>query len=110
MPVSIKQSIIIIVVCAICTVIERLLPFLMFRKGHVPEIINYLGKVLPAAIIGSLVVYCLRKTNFIVFSGFIPQVVATATTILLHLWKKNTLLSVFGGTAVYMFFVRFMSI
>ena len=108
MPVSIKYSVIVIVVCAICTVAERLLPFLILGKGNVPKIIHYLGKVLPAAIIASLVVYCLRKINFTVPGEFIPEIVAVLVTSLLHLWKKSTLLSVFGGTATYMFLVQFV--
>ena len=106
MPISVEQSIIIIAICVGCTVLERGLPFLIFRKGEIPSLIRYLGKVLPLAIMATLVVYCLRGTTFDVVANFIPQIVAVAATVGIHLWKRNTLLSVFGGTAIYMCLVQ----
>lgn len=108
MSVSFAYSISIIVICAICTFAERLLPFLVFRKREVPALIHYLGKVLPVAIMATLVVYCLRATTFHTMEGYVPQLAAVVITALLHLWKSNTLLSVLGGTLVYMFFVQFL--
>ena len=108
MPVSITQSVIIILVCAACTFAERLLPFLIFRKGSSSPIVSYLGKVLPGAIMATLVVYCLRMTNFTNANGFLPQLIAVGVTALLHLWKRNTLISVFAGTVVYMCLVQFV--
>ena len=102
MPISVEQSIIIIAICVGCTILERGLPFLVFRKGEIPSLIRYLGKVLPLAIMATLVVYCLRGTTFDSVANFIPQIVAVVVTVILHLWKRNTLISVFGGTAVYM--------
>ena len=102
MPISVEQSIIIITICVGCTILERGLPFLVFRKGEIPSLIRYLGKVLPLAIMATLVVYCLRGTTFDSVANFIPQIVAVVVTMILHLWKRNTLISVFGGTAVYM--------
>ena len=102
MPISIEQSVIIILICVGCTFLERLLPFLIFRKGEVPSLIQYLGKVLPLAIMTTLVIYCLRGTTFNTVGGFLPQVIAVAVTVILHLWKNNTMLSVIGGTIVYM--------
>lgn len=107
MPVSVVQSIIIILVCAACTFAERLLPFLIFRKGASP-IVSYLGKVLPVAIMATLVVYCLRSTTFTSAGGFLPQFIAVAVTAALHLWKQNTLISVFAGTVIYMCLVQFV--
>lgn len=107
MPVSFTRSIIIILVCAVCTFAERLLPFLVFRNGSSP-LVSYLGKVLPAAIMATLVVYCLRTTTFTSVGGFLPQMIAVAITAALHLWKRNTLISVFAGTAVYMCLVQFI--
>ena len=101
MPISVEQSIIIIAICVGCTILERGLPFLIFRKGEIPSLIRYLGKVLPLAIMATLVVYCLRGTTFDAVANFIPQIVAVAVTVVLHLWKGNTLISVFGGTAIY---------
>ena len=102
MPISVEQSIIIIAICVGCTILERGLPFFVFRKGEIPSLIRYLGKVLPLAIMATLVVYCLRGTTFDSVANFIPQIVAVVVTVILHLWKRNTLISVFGGTAVYM--------
>lgn len=110
MPVSVIRSIIIILVCAACTFAERLLPFLVFRKDTSSPIVSYLGKALPAAIMATLVVYCLRSTNFFSVGGFLPQLIAVAVTAGLHLWKRNTLISVFVGTVVYMCLVQFVFI
>ena len=110
MPISVEQSIIIIAICVGCTILERGLPFLVFRKGEIPSLIRYLGKVLPLAIMATLVVYCLRGTTFDSVANFIPQIVAVVVTVILHLWKRNTLISVFGGTAVYMFLLQLVFI
>jgi branched-subunit amino acid transport protein AzlD len=80
----------------------------VFRKGNPPAIIGYLGKILPAAIMATLVIYCLRSTNFSSLGGFLPQLIAVGVTVLLHLWRRNTLISVLGGTAVYMVLVQFV--
>ena len=106
MTISVEQSILIIGICAGCTFLERLLPFLIFRKGEIPSLIRYLGKVLPLAIMATLVVYCLRGITFNAASNCIPQIVAVAVTAVLHLWKGNTLVSVLGGTATYMCLVQ----
>ena len=103
---SVGNSIMIILICALCTFAERLFPFVVFRNKEVPSIIRYLGKVLPMAVMGTLVVYCLRSTNFSEVALFVPQVVAVFVTALLHYWKKNTLLSVVSGTACYMFLIQ----
>ena len=108
MPISVEQSVIIIGICAFCTFLERLLPFLIFRKGEVPLMVRYLGNVLPLAIMATLVVYCLRTTSFNEMGEFLPQFMGVAVTAVLHLWKNNTLLSVFGGTVTYMWFVQYL--
>ena len=108
MPISVTQSILIMLVCALCTFAERLLPFVVFRKGKTPKMIEYLGKLLPTAIMATLVVYCLRGTTFTSFGAFLPQLIAVAVTALLHLWRRNTLISVLGGTVVYMCLIQFV--
>lgn len=100
------QSIAIIAVCAICTYLERAFPFLIFRGKEVPEIIRYLGRVLPMAIMATLVMYCLKGITFSSVAGFAPMLIASAVTALLHLWKRNTMLSIFGGTVCYMVLVQ----
>lgn len=106
MAISATQSILIIAVCAICTLIERALPFLIFRGKEVPEIIRYLGRVLPMAIMATLVMYCLKGITFSSVAGFAPSLIASALTALLHTWKRNTMLSIFGGTVCYMLLVQ----
>lgn len=100
------QSIAIIAVCALCTLFERAFPFLIFRGKEVPEIIRYLGRVLPMAIMATLVMYCLKGISFSSAAGFAPMLIASAVTALLHLSKRNTMLSIFGGTVCYMVLVQ----
>lgn len=100
------QSILIIAVCALCTLLERAFPFLIFRGKEVPEIVRYLGRVLPMAIMATLVMYCLKGISFSSAAGFAPMLIASALTALLHIWKRNTMLSIFGGTICYMVLVQ----
>ena len=106
MVLSTTQSILIIAVCALCTFAERALPFLLFRGKEVPEIVRYLGRVLPMAIMATLVMYCLKGITFSSAAGFAPPLIASALTALLHIWKRNTILSIFGGTVCYMLLVQ----
>ena len=96
-----------IAVIALVTIALRFLPFLIFSgKRQTPAYIAYLGKVLPFAIMGMLVVYCLRNISFIAFPFGIPELLGCAAVVLLHLWKRNTLLSIAGGTVFYMILVQ----
>lgn len=106
MVLSTTQAILIIAVCALCTFAERALPFLLFRGKEVPEIVRYLGRVLPMAIMATLVMYCLKGITFSSAAGFAPPLIASALTALLHIWKRNTMLSIFGGTVCYMLLVQ----
>ena len=97
----------IIVVVAICTLLTRALPFLVLGgKKDVPEVVKYLGKVLPPAIMAILVVYCLKGVNFLEGSRGIPEFLAIGLVVILHMWKRNTLLSIGAGTVCYMFLVQ----
>ena len=101
------HSVFIVAVVAIVTIALRFLPFFIFGgKKKTPEIILYLGKVLPYAIMGMLVIYCLRNIPTGNFQAGVVQLLACAVVALLHLWKRNTLLSIIGGTMVYMFLVQ----
>lgn len=96
-----------IVLSAIVTFSTRLIPFLMFgRKRNVPEAVTYLGKVLPPAIIITLIVYCVRTVDFTIFPRGIPEFIAIAIVAGLHLWKRNNLLSIGVGTVCYMVLVQ----
>lgn len=92
----------IIGICADCTFLERAFPFLLFRGKAVPKPISTLGKLLPMAIITTLVFYCLRNLTFSEPAAWAPQLIASAVTVLLHLWKGSTMLSIAGGTVCCM--------
>lgn len=96
-----------IAVMAIVTFLTRALPFLLFDRGSAPpKLILYLGRVLPPAIIAMLIVYCLKGVSFTQVEGWLPQFIAVAAVVVLHLWKHNNLLSIFGGTILYMVLVQ----
>ena len=101
------QFILTIAVCAAATMLTRFLPFLVFPGGRKrPQIIAYLGTVLPYSVMAMLVIYCLKNVSLIAAPHGIPELLAIAAVVGLHLWKKNTLLSIFGGTAFYMVLVQ----
>ena len=96
-----------IAVMAIVTALIRFLPFWIFGgKRQTPPFVTWLGGVLPYAIMGMLVIYCLRGTSFAVAPHGIPELIACALVVLMHLWKRNTLLSIISGTVVYMVLVQ----
>lgn len=89
------------------TVLTRFLSFWLFPAGkQMPKFIRYLGKVLPAAVFGLLVVYCLKNVSILSGSHGLPELIAIGAVVLLHLWKKQMLLSIAGGTVVYMLLVQ----
>lgn len=101
------QAIMVIAVASLVTVILRFLPFIIFSGNkETPEVINYLGKVLPYSIMAMLVVYCLKGTSFTAFPYGIPEAISCLVVVLLHLWKRNTLISIVSGTLCYMFLVQ----
>ena len=106
-PMTIPEQIITIAICVIGTMITRFLPFVVFSsKKPVPKYIQYLGKALPLAVFGMLVVYCLKNVSLLSGSHGIPEIIAIAVTAGLHLWKKQMLLSIAAGTFVYMLLVQ----
>jgi len=88
------------------TILSRELPFLLFRRGKIPAFILYLGKVLPMAIMSILVIYCVKGTSFGSAAAYLPQLVALGVVAALHIWKRNTTLSIFAGTVCYMLLLR----
>ena len=99
--------ILMIVVASVCTILLRALPFLIFGgKREIPEIVHYLGRVLPPAIMVILVIYCLKGISFLNSPYGISELLSVAVVVLLHVWKRNILLSVGLGTALYMFLVQ----
>lgn len=105
------QSIIIILIVMAGTLLTRFLPFIVFPSHRNPPVyIQYLGKVLPYAVIGMLIVYCLKDISIFHGTYGLPEAIAILCIVLLHLWKKNTLLSIITGTIVYMILVQFVFI
>ena len=100
------QAAALIAVIALVTMALRFLPFLIFRNRKTPAYIAYLGRVLPYSIMGMLVVYCLRGVSFANLSGWLPALISCAVVVILHLWRRNTLLSIIGGTVCYMLLVQ----
>ncbi len=96
-----------IAIIAAVTALTRFLPFVVFgEKRKTPQIISKLGQLLPHAIMGMLVVYCLKGVTVTVFPHGIPELISVIAVVLLHLWKRNTLLSVGCGTILYMILVQ----
>lgn len=107
MPLSAGMSFLIIIVVALTTFSTRVIPFLVFPKGkEIPKMVQYLGKVLTPAVIGMLVVYCLKNTHVLTPPHGIPELIAVVTVALLHIWKRNNLLSIGVGTVLYMFLIQ----
>ena len=108
MTMTTPQFIITIAVCTAATMLTRFLPFLVFssKDQQPPEIVRYLGRVLPAAIFGMLIVYCLKGVSLFAGSHGIPEAIAIAVTIALHKWKHQTLISIAGGTLCYVLLVQ----
>ena len=103
------HAVLTIAVCAVVTAALRFLPFLIFGENRkTPEVITYLGRVLPFAIMGMLVVYCLKGVTLTSTPFGIPEAIGCAAVALLHVWKRNTLLSIGAGTVVYMLLVQFV--
>ena len=91
------------------TVLTRFLPFLLFPAGKpTPKYIQYLGKVLPSAVFGLLVIYCLKNVSIFTGSHGFPELLSIALVAALHLWKRQMLLSIAGGTICYMLLVQFI--
>lgn len=98
-----------IAVIALVTALLRFLPFWIFGENRkTPPLITYLGQVLPYAIMGMLVVYCLKGIRLTAAPYGIPEVIGCAVVALLHIWKRNTLLSIGAGTVCYMLLVQFV--
>lgn len=104
---SVTQQIITIAMVVLATMLTRFLPFIVFPSGKpTPKYIQYLGKVLPAAVFGLLVIYCLKNVDVMTGSHGLPELISIAVVTGLHLWKRNMLISIAGGTVCYMLLVQ----
>lgn len=107
LPVSFAQSVVIIALVSVTTFATRVIPFLLFPDGkEIPKTVKYLGKALPPAVIGMLVIYCFKGVTLTSFPFGLPELIAGATVVLLHIWKRNNLLSIGTGTVLYMVLVQ----
>lgn len=106
---TLTQQIITIGMVVLGTMITRFLPFVVFPAGKpTPKYIQYLGKVLPGAVFGMLVIYCLKNVNILGGTHGIPEAISIILVICLHLYKRQMLLSIAGGTICYMLLVQFI--
>lgn len=104
---SITEQIIMIAMVVLGTMATRFLPFIVFPHGkETPKYVQYLGKALPRAVFGLLVVYSLKSVSLIAYPHGIPEFIALAFVVVLHLWKRQMLLSIAGGTVLYMVLVQ----
>ena len=99
------RSAVIVAIMALFTALLRFLPFLVFRK-KVPAYISYLGRVLPPALIGMLVIYCLKDITPAAWPFGLPELIASASVVGLQILKRSALLSILGGTIIYMLLVQ----
>lgn len=107
---TLAQEIITISLCIVGTMITRFLPFLIFRENRkTPAFIQYIGKYLPSAVFGMLVVYCLKNVDVFSKTHAIPEFISIIVTGALHLWKRQMLLSIAGGTICYMVLLQVFS-
>lgn len=104
---TLTQQIITVGMVVLGTMLTRFLPFLVFPAGKpTPRYIRYLGRVLPGAVFGLLVVYCLKHVDLLTDSHGLPELIAVGVVVALHLWKRQMLLSIAGGTVCYMLLVQ----
>ncbi len=107
MTMTLTQQVVTIAIVVLGTMLTRFLPFLLFPAGRpTPKYIQYLGKVLPAAVFGLLIIYCLRNVNLLAGSHGIPELISILVVVALHRWKRQMLLSIAGGTVCYMLLVQ----
>ena len=106
---TVWQQVITIGLCVAGTMLTRFLPFLIFKEDRkTPGFVQYIGKYLPSAVFGMLVVYCLKNVDVLEGNRGLPELIAILVTGALHVWKRQMLLSIAGGTVCYMLLVRFV--
>lgn len=106
---TLTQQMITVGMVVLGTMVTRFLPFILFPGDKpAPKYIQYLGKVLPAAVFGLLVIYSLKDVSILGGSHGIPELIAIAVVVVLHLWKRQMLLSIAAGTVCYMLLVQFV--
>ncbi len=106
---TLQQQIITIALCIAGTMLTRFLPFIIFSENKkIPAFIQYIGRFLPSAVFGMLVIYCLKDISILSSSHGLPEFISIIVTAALHLWKRQMLLSIAGGTICYMLLTAFV--
>ncbi len=106
---TLTQQIVTIAMVILGTMLTRFVPFFVFPAGKpTPKYVQYLGNVLPPAVFGLLIIYCLKNVSIFTGSHAIPELLAITLVIVLHTWKRQMLLSIAGGTIFYMILVQFI--
>ena len=109
MPLNAVENILTVIAITLGAMATRFTPFLLFPESkQPPEVVSYLGRVLPPAMMGLLVVYCLKGVSITINPYGLPELIAIGVIVLLHIWRKNVLLSIAGGTIVYMLLVQYV--
>ena len=103
-----QQVLLSVIIISVVTAAIRFLPFLLFSGKKTPKLITRLGDSLPYAVMGMLVVYCLKDTGFQTPAQYVPQLISVIVVGVLYVWKKNTLLSILSGTICYMLLVQWV--
>ncbi len=107
---TVTEQMITIGLCAAGTILTRFLPFIIFNeKRKTPEFIKYIGKYLPSAVFGMLIVYCLKNVNFTGGVHGIPELTAIFVTVVIHIWKRQMVLSIAVGTVCYMILIHLIA-
>ena len=108
---TVTQQIMTIGLCVLGTMLTRFLPFIIFSENReTPAFIQYISKYLPSAVFGMLVIYCLKNVNILQGNHGLPEFISVAVTVLLHLWKRQMLISIAAGTICYMLLLHFIII
>ena len=106
---TVIQKLITVAICAIGTMVTRFLPFFIFSPDKpTPKYVKYLGLALPPASFGMIVVYCLKNVSILSGSHGLPELISLVLVVALHLWKRQTLISIAAGTVCYMLLVQFV--
>lgn len=106
---SSMYAFIMILIIALVTAALRFIPFLIFNGNKpIPRFVEYLGRVLPYSIMAMLVVYCLKGISYRKAPFGLPEIISVVIVVVLHIWKRNTLLSIIGGTVCYMLLIQFI--
>lgn len=105
--ISTTRALVIIFVVAICTLVTRLLPFIVFNgRTEVSKTVKYLGDILPKTVMAVLIIYCLKDIHILEINSFAPSLLAMITVAIIHIWKRNNLISIGAGTLFYMVLVQ----